>query len=154
MHFAIPIAVPDTSDVHHADAQESGEEAAKPLGSLLILVAEDNPVNQLVLCRTLEKLGHTTVVAWDGHEVLAMMRDKVFDLVLMDIQMPEMDGIEATRRIRAGEGPWNAEIPIVAVTAHAMKGDRERLLEQGMNEYLPKPVDIDNLHEVIQRLCQ
>ncbi|QJT10059.1 hybrid sensor histidine kinase/response regulator [Oceanidesulfovibrio marinus] len=149
MHFCIPI---ELSDGTAAKPRVKEPEEAKSVGSLHILVAEDNTVNQLVLCRTLEKLGHRPAVAADGFEVLEQMRDKVFDLVLMDIQMPEMDGIEATRRIRAGGGNWNRKIPIVAVTAHAMKGDRERLLGQGMDDYMAKPVDIENLQEVLERV--
>lgn len=151
MHFCIPIELSDGTAVK---APVEVAEEPKSVGSLHILVAEDNTVNQLVLCRTLEKLGHRPVVAADGFEVLEQMRDKVFDLVLMDIQMPEMDGLEATRRIRAGGGNWNRDIPVIAVTAHAMKGDRERLLGQGMNDYMPKPVDIENLQEVIRRVMQ
>ncbi|WP_167590513.1 hybrid sensor histidine kinase/response regulator [Oceanidesulfovibrio indonesiensis] len=151
MHFSLPIVIPDPAS--EIAEPETTSRVQGDMRSLSILVAEDNPVNQLVLCRTLEKLGHKAVVAADGYEVLDRMREKVFDLVLMDIQMPEMNGIETTRRIRGGKGQWDPNIPIIAVTAHAMKGDRERMIEQGMNEYLPKPVDIDNLDKVIQRVC-
>ncbi len=150
VYFSVPVTIP--KEKSQAPEPEPVDTTAYGVGSLYILVAEDNPVNQLVLCRTLEKLGHKTAVAADGYEALDQMREKAFDLILMDIQMPEMNGIEATRRIRKGEGQWDPDIPIIAVTAHAMKGDRERMLEQGMNEYLPKPVDIDNLNQVIQRV--
>ncbi len=112
------------------------------VGSLRVLLAEDNLVNQTVAIRTLEKMGHSVVVANNGLEALAKLAQESFDLVLMDIQMPEMDGLTATKKIREGETmmPGGSCIPIVAMTAHAMKGDRERCLEGGMDGYVSKPI--------------
>ncbi|MBU2549394.1 MAG: PAS domain S-box protein [Proteobacteria bacterium] len=119
---------------------------------LKILLAEDNPVNAKVATRFLARLGHATVVAEDGQAVLEALSLDWFDLVLMDVEMPEMDGIEATRRIRAGEtGEANRNVPIVAMTAHALAEFRERCEEAGMNDYITKPVDFLRLGEVIQR---
>jgi two-component system, sensor histidine kinase and response regulator len=105
-----------------------------------ILVAEDNLVNQRLVQRILEKEGHQVVAVGNGQEVLEVMKHQTFDLVLMDIQMPQMDGLEAARAIRESETLSNAHTPIVALTAHAMKGDRERCLAAGMDDYLSKPI--------------
>jgi len=108
----------------------------------LILVVEDNPVNQLVAVKMLEKLGCRADVAGNGKEALAALSRIAYDLVLMDCQMPEMDGFEASSRIRKGEaGPERSRTPIIAMTARVMQGDRERCLAAGMNDYVSKPVD-------------
>lgn len=109
-----------------------------------ILVAEDNATNQLIISTVLRKKGFRVDIAANGHEALRAMRERPFDLVLMDIQMPEMDGIEATARIRELAGT-PSEIPILGVTAHALKGDRERVLAAGMNDYIEKPIRQDEL---------
>jgi CheY-like chemotaxis protein len=116
---------------------------------LRILVAEDNPVNQRVAVRMLEKLGHLPVVAHNGREALSMLDAGAFDLVLMDVQMPEMDGLTATRNIRDKEKPTGVHIPIIAMTAHAMKGDKERCLEAGMDGYISKPVSSQGIADLI-----
>jgi two-component system sensor histidine kinase/response regulator len=121
---------------------------AEPKG-LHILLAEDNRVNQTVATRMLEKMGHSLVVAENGKEALSVLATQAFDLVLMDIQMPEMDGLTATMRIREGERSTQHHLPIVAMTAHAMKGDRERCLDAGMDEYVSKPISIRQLEEAI-----
>ncbi len=108
--------------------------------SLRILLAEDHPVNQKVAVRMLEGLGHSMVVAGDGAEALRALRADRFDLVLMDVQMPVMDGLEAVRAIRAGEAGTGQHIPVIALTAHAMPSDRLRCLEAGFDSYLAKPV--------------
>jgi PAS domain S-box-containing protein len=108
---------------------------------LRILVAEDNAVNQMVAVGLLEREGHSAVVARNGREALALLDRQSFDLVLMDVQMPELDGLETTAAIREGERATGAHLPIVAVTAHAMKGDAERCLAAGMDAYLAKPLD-------------
>jgi two-component system, sensor histidine kinase and response regulator len=115
-----------------------------------ILLAEDNPVNQRVALHVLNKAGHSTVAVNNGKEALEALARESFDLVLMDVQMPEMDGLEATRAIRAQEERTGSHVPIVAMTAHAMKGDRERCLEAGMDDYLSKPVQKAELLRVIQ----
>jgi signal transduction histidine kinase/ActR/RegA family two-component response regulator len=115
-----------------------------------ILVVEDDPVNQLALTRMLKKLGHFSTLARNGQEALDLLGLEDFDCVLMDIQMPVMDGLEATRRIRAASvDRVSPEIPIIALTGHAMPGDREHFLEQGMSAYLSKPVDMDCLARLI-----
>ena len=129
----------------------SGQPAyAAPTRVLEILLAEDNVVNQLVAVRLLEKCGHKVTVADHGGEALAAMAKKRFDLVLMDVQMPEMDGFEATRRIREIEEGTGYRTPIVAMTAHAMAGDRERCLAGGMDDYLTKPVQRGELFRVLK----
>jgi signal transduction histidine kinase/DNA-binding response OmpR family regulator len=116
---------------------------------LLILLAEDNPVNQRYAAVLLEKRGHEVVVAADGREALARIAERTFDVVLMDVQMPEMSGIDVTRRIRADEAGTGRHLPIVALTARAMKGDRELCLEAGMDAYASKPVNRDELMAAI-----
>jgi len=119
---------------------------------LRILLAEDNEVNQELAVKTLSKRGHSVVVAANGREALAALESEIFDLILMDVQMPEMDGFAATAAIRARENLTGHRIPIVALTAHAMKGDRERRLAVGMDAYVSKPLRVDDLFEVIARL--
>ncbi len=127
----------------------AGPAARRPL---LVLLAEDNQVNQRLAVRLLEKEGHAVVVACNGREAVAACRRQRFDLVLMDVQMPEMDGIEATAVLRAGEDEAGRKIPIVALTAHAMKGDRERCLAAGMDDYLPKPIQPADLRAMIEKV--
>ena len=123
-------------------------------GGLVVLVVEDNPVNRKVAGRLLERRGHVVRYAENGAEALERLREEPVDLVLMDIQMPEMDGLEATRRIRAGEvGEELAHVPIVALTAHVSEDDRRRCQEAGMDAFLTKPVDPDILHETIETLA-
>ena len=119
--------------------------------SCRILLAEDDLVNQRLALRLLERLGHTTAVATNGHEALAALEDEEFDLILMDVEMPGMSGFEATRLIREQEITTGKHLRIVALTAHAMSGDRERCLEAGMDDYLLKPVDRAELCQVIER---
>jgi len=128
--------------------------AARTTG-LRILVAEDHPVNQEVARQILQRLGHHVVVAADGHAALAALEQSgrgAFDLVLMDLQMPVMGGLEATAAIRDAERASGTHLPIVALTAHAMQGDRERYLEAGMDGYVTKPIDGVELARVIDRL--
>jgi CheY-like chemotaxis protein len=115
-----------------------------------ILVAEDNVVNQKVACRSLEKLGYRVDVAADGEAAFRAWSSGRYDLILMDCQMPIMDGYEATRKIRAREGT-DEHIPIIALTAHAMKGADNECLSAGMDDYLSKPIDRERLQEVLQR---
>jgi PAS domain S-box-containing protein len=117
---------------------------------LSLLLTEDNVVNQKLAVRLLEKRGHAVVVAGNGREALAALERQVFDVVLMDVQMPEMDGFEATAAIRAREQVTGNHVPIVAMTAHAMKGDRERCLDVGMDGYISKPLQPSELFEAVE----
>jgi two-component system, sensor histidine kinase and response regulator len=110
------------------------------LPPLQILLVEDNPINQKVAARLLEKAGHAVTVAENGRVALDIVTARQFDLVLMDISMPEMDGLETTAAIRQREAGTDRHLPIVALTAHAMVGDRERCLGAGMDGYVTKPV--------------
>jgi CheY-like chemotaxis protein len=120
--------------------------------SLRVLLAEDNPVNQTLAMRILERLGHKVQVVNNGEEVLRRFQAEEFDLILMDVQMPEMDGLEATSAIRAAESGTGKHVPIVAMTAHAMKGDREKCLGAGMDGYLSKPIRIDELKRAMSEV--
>ena len=121
------------------------------LKSLRILLAEDGKANQKLAVGLLEKWGHRVTVAENGRAALHCWEGEPFDLILMDLQMPEMDGFEATKRIRKKEGESGLHIPIVAMTAHAMKGDRERCLESGMDGYVAKPIRQQDLHESLAK---
>ncbi len=123
--------------------EAAGSQARQPLAGSLILLVEDNAINQQVARETLKIFGASVDVAQNGREALEMVRATGYDLVLMDVQMPVMDGLTATRHIRAM--PGGADLPIVALTAHALAEDRERCLEAGMNDYLTKPIDADRL---------
>jgi PAS domain S-box-containing protein len=116
---------------------------------LCILLAEDNAVNQRVALRFIERWGHEVVIVMNGKEALDAMNERPFDLVLMDVQMPELGGFDATRAIRGREKQTGGHLPIVAMTAHAMKGARERCLEAGMDGYISKPVQAEELARVI-----
>jgi CheY-like chemotaxis protein len=154
-----------------------------PSRSLKILVAEDTPFNQKFILRLLERWNHHTTLVENGRQVLEAFKQESFDIVLMDVQMPEMDGLQATRKLREWESvsanadtdEWETEIkgqktedgphasnlqpptsniPIIAMTAHVVKGDRERCLEAGMDEYVSKPIDSDKLFEAIEKLTR
>src|SRR5882762_4017859 len=127
------------------------QDAREPTGSLRVLVAEDNLVNQRLVTRLLEKRGHFVVVAGNGREALVALKKESFDLVLMDVQMPVMDGFEATAAIRKREGGKGIRVPVVALTAHAMKGDREKCLAGGMDGYLTKPIRPQQLDELLEK---
>ncbi len=118
---------------------------------LRILLAEDNAVNQKIASRLLEKQGHHVTIATDGREALAALDRERFDVVLMDVQMPEMDGFEATAAIRAKERDSGRRLPVIAMTAHAMQGDRERCLAGGMDDYIAKPIGARALIELLEK---
>jgi two-component system, sensor histidine kinase and response regulator len=122
--------------------------------SLRVLLAEDNAVNRMVATRMLEKRGHQVVVTLNGKEALAALQKDTYDLVLMDVQMPEMDGLEATRTIRGLELGTGFHQRIIALTAHAMVGDRERCLEAGMDGYLTKPLRPQDLDQLLDSYPQ
>ena len=119
---------------------------------LRVLLAEDNLVNQRLASRLLERRGHSVTVTGDGREALAALDREDFDVVLMDVQMPEMDGFEATAVIRGQEMRTGRHLSIVAMTAHAMQGDRERCLAAGMDGYISKPVKPQELYKLLANL--
>jgi CheY-like chemotaxis protein/anti-sigma regulatory factor (Ser/Thr protein kinase) len=138
------------ADVRH-DAQLAGEPApATQAGRLRVLLVEDNPVNQMVAQSLLERRGFEVVVTGNGREGVEACQRGTFDLVLMDIQMPEMDGFEALAAIRAFDERSGRYTPVVALTAHAMKEDRDRCLAAGMDDYLSKPIEAARLYDIIR----
>jgi signal transduction histidine kinase len=149
-HFLVVLrpAVGRAAETHAGEApRPSGEQ-----GRYRLLLAEDNPINQLVALGQLEALGYRADAAGNGHEVLRAFENEHYDLILMDCQMPELDGYETSRRIRDLESQQaRSPVPIVAVTAHAMKGDREKCLAAGMNDYLSKPFRQDDLAIMLAR---
>src|SRR5207247_7753400 len=133
------------------DTDERPAGLAPGIRPLHVLLAEDNPINQTLAARMLGRQGHTVVVAGNGVEALEALRGERFDVVLMDVQMPEMDGFEATATIRAEEQATGRRIPILAMTAHAMPGDEARCLAAGMDGYLAKPVRPEALAGALAR---
>jgi two-component system, sensor histidine kinase and response regulator len=133
----------------HASPAEAPTERRAPLRAFQILLVEDNRVNQIVATRMLEKMGHAVTVADNGLIALSLLAKQAFDLVLMDVQMPEMDGFTATGRIRESEKRTLDHLPIIAMTAHAMKGDRERCEAAGMDGYVSKPISNELLQAAI-----
>lgn len=155
-----PLAA-NANDVHSRASEVRLHNSSEPLASepravstavesLRILVAEDNAVNQQIARRLLEKRGHTVVLVADGRAAVDRLEHESFDLVLMDVQMPIMDGVEATAAIRARELKTGGWLPIIAMTAHAMKGDREKYLAAGMDGYISKPVQKQALWDVVE----
>ena len=138
--FVLPFSVAEAQSL--APVRSSFARPARPLA---ILLAEDAPVNQLLVRRLLEKAGHTVTVVETGAQAVEALARAHYDVVLMDIQMPEMDGFEATATIRARERNGHRRVPVIALTAHAMEGDRERCIAAGMDGYLSKPIRSDAL---------
>ncbi len=136
--------IPEISTPQHAPSRECYR----------ILLAEDNIINQKVAFYMLEKLGHQVKAAHNGEEAISALEKNIFDLILMDVQMPKMDGFEATAIIREKEAKTGKHIPIIAMTAHAMKGDREKCLEAGMDDYISKPLNSDELSRTIERVMR
>jgi signal transduction histidine kinase/CheY-like chemotaxis protein len=147
-HFTVTIAVREHARVGGAAA----EETEAPAVPLRILVAEDNRVNQVLTVRLLEKAGHHVEIADSGRMAVAALDTGRFDVALMDLQMPEMDGFEATAAIRQRERTTGAHLPIIALTANAMVGDQERCLQAGMDGYVSKPIDVHRLLVEIARV--
>ena len=145
------------SDLLDAITRIAGDHAVRPveptapvppqveMRAMKILLAEDNQINQRLASRLLEKRGHTVVIAENGRAAVEASHREPFDVILMDVQMPEMDGFEATQAIRAEEQNTGKHVRIIAMTAHAMKGDRERCLEMGMDAYIAKPLQVSEL---------
>jgi len=150
-HFTARFGIPHTAgSAEKASGTANSHSAGEPPSSLRILLAEDNPVNQVLASRLLEKQGHRVAVARNGREALEQIEAQPFDLVLMDVQMPELDGFEATAAIRERERTNGGHLPIVAMTAHAMQGDQARCLAAGMDGYVSKPIDIGQLVAVVE----
>ena len=150
-HFTVPFAAAGAGDAPQG-ARPASEPTAPPTPALRILLVEDNRINRKIATRLLEGEGHRIVGAENGREGLERYREGGFDLLLMDVQMPEMDGFEATRAIRDLEAGSGRRTPIIAMTAHAMKGDREKCLEAGMDGYVSKPVVIADLRQAIREV--
>jgi signal transduction histidine kinase/CheY-like chemotaxis protein len=148
-HFTCPFGLSDAA---------GGEDEASPActsaetAALSILITEDNVANQMLVTALLRKRGHGVTLANNGREALSRLEGQPFDLILMDIQMPEMDGFQATAEIRRRERRTGEHVPIAAMTAHAMTGDRERCLEAGMDEYISKPISVIELLALIARV--
>jgi PAS domain S-box-containing protein len=138
----------------HVSSKSNTEPTAKPLGkSLSILIVEDDQINQIAISRMLEKMGHISTCVGDGQKAIEILKKDSFDCVFMDIQMPIMDGIEATKLIRNSKDlVRSSAIPIIALTAHAMPEDKEKFLKVGMNDYLSKPVTFDQLTSALKRI--
>ena len=135
----------------HFEMKTAGKIEPQPVDGLRVLLAEDNPINRKVATRILERQGHLVVTAENGRLAVQTLEQGDFDVILMDVQMPEMDGFAATAVIREREAEDGAaRIPIVAVTAHAMKGYRERCLAAGMDAYVTKPVHANELFAAIE----
>jgi CheY-like chemotaxis protein len=147
---AILTAVAGPGDEKHGVATGKRRSLGMSERRLSLLLTEDNVVNQKLAVRLLEKRGHSVVVVGNGREALEALERQAFDVVLMDVQMPEMDGFEATAAIRAREKVTGSHVPIVAMTAHAMKGDRERCLDVGMDGYISKPLQPSELFEAVE----
>ncbi len=147
-----------TLGLEKPDTERSSETLKKavptPSRSLDILVAEDTPFNQKFIQRLLDRWNHRVTLVGNGREALEALKKHSFDVVLMDVQMPQLNGLEATRAIRVDEQETPSHIPIIAMTAHAIKGDRERCLEAGMDEYVSKPIDSDKLFDAIEKLTR
>ena len=139
-------------DTPNTAAQEAGSDEQDSKRSLKVLLAEDIPENEALVVALLERQGHSVSVVWNGREALELLARETVDLILMDIQMPEMGGVEATAAIREKERATGGHIPIIALTAHAMKGDRERYLRAGMDGYVSKPIQRQELFDAIEQL--
>jgi PAS domain S-box-containing protein len=147
-YFTIPLQPAAVAVEEHPDPREGESNDAGPLE---ILVAEDNRAGQTLVCSLLKELGHRITTAVDGREALELARQSDFDLILMDLQMPVMDGLQATAEIRASERLRSRHTQIVAMTAYAMKGDRERCLNAGMDGYISKPFQRRELLDLVRR---
>ena len=146
--------VPGQQKTRGASPSAAARTRARARRPLRVLLAEDNPVNQEVALRLLERRGHSVIVAENGKQALTAIERHKFDLVLMDVQMPEMGGLEATQLIREKEKSTGEHLPILAMTAHAMQGDRERCIAAGMDGYLAKPIDPKSFLQTVEGISQ
>ncbi len=151
-HFTLPLPESKSLRPSRSQGPRPPEDDGGAVRPLRILVAEDNPVNQAILRRILTRQGHAFVMVGNGREAVEAYKAQPFDLVLMDVQMPEMDGFEATALLREHEQPSGAHVPVIALTAHAMKGDRELCFARGMDGYVTKPINVSELQRAIEGL--
>jgi len=151
--FAISLPLLAAPQAAETDVREDSPEEFPPVAPMKVLVAEDNAVNSLIAVKFLEQLGHAATVAETGRDAVEIMRRERFDLVLMDIQMPEMDGIEAAGIIRSWPADKGGDTPIVAMTAYAFTSDTERFSQAGMDGHLPKPISKSGLREMLHKLA-
>jgi PAS domain S-box-containing protein len=150
-YFSLPFKT--LQEEKRTDKEPDVQETAAP-SNHKVLLAEDDMINRTALTRILEKHDCAVRAVENGKEVLQALQEDVFDLVLMDVQMPIMDGVEATRAIRSGQSGIDPGIPIIAVTAHAMSGDEDKFLQAGMDGYLPKPVDMNQFYRILDRVMK
>ena len=154
-HFTAQFAPVEAGEIPRI-SDSAGDSAVQdqPAPSLRILLAEDNLINRKIAIRMLESQGHRVTTAENGRECVERFREGGYDAILMDVQMPEMDGFEATQAIRELEAATGGRIPVIAMTAHAMKGDRERCLAAGMDGYVSKPVAAEDLRKALQEAME
>jgi len=150
VYLTLSLGLPNQTAVPDEPEAIQGNPAVKPLRILLV---EDDEISQASTELLLKKMGHVVLIADDGRQALDAMRNNIFDGVLMDVQMPVMDGVEATQRIRSDtSGEFDPNIPIIAITGYALVGDREKFLAAGMNDYLPKPITMEDLFTALKRV--
>ena len=156
--FGFTIRVGTTANDSAAETAEGGETERlvemAPLTRLRVLVAEDNVVNQKIIAALLARRGQNTVLVSNGQEAIDAWRRESFDAIFMDVQMPGTDGFEATAAIRAAERSTDTHIAIIAMTAHAMSGDRERCLAAGMDDYVAKPISVKEVDRILVQVAQ
>jgi CheY-like chemotaxis protein/HPt (histidine-containing phosphotransfer) domain-containing protein len=150
--FTLQLPFAPADDLPAAD-EPALQTSPAPSAPCTILLAEDVPINQELARIMLEKAGHSVTIAANGAEAVQLFQAKVFDLIFMDMQMPEMDGLQATRAIRSLEVETGGHIPIVAMTANALESDREKCRDAGMDDFMPKPLRRDILHETLARFA-
>ncbi len=149
--FSIPLAPAEADRLVKPSVHT--DEATEHRPNYRILIAEDNEFNQILIRKILEKAGHKVEIVNNGRDIIEMLKAEHYDLILMDVMMPGIDGLETTRLIRNDNtGLINNEIPIIAMTAHAMQGDRERCLSAGMDDYVSKPIKTDDLFSAIHKV--
>ncbi len=153
-HFILAFGVADQKGLRRKENKSEEYPKRKEIEKISILLVEDNKINQLVTKQMLEERGYEVYIASNGKKALEILDKKNFDVILMDIQMPEMDGIEATRRIREVEKEKNIHYNIVALTGYAVEGDKERFLSSGMDAYLSKPIQMKELFESIDNMVK
>jgi CheY-like chemotaxis protein len=154
VEWALGLSSEEPVQAEGLSAEEASEDSFETPASLSVLLAEDDRVSQRLITRILEKQGHEVDIVDNGEKAVAACEREDFDLVLMDVQMPEMNGFEATRQIRARETEAEAHVTIVALTARATEEDRRDCLRAGMDAYVAKPVDADTLRDVVADVAE